>query len=89
MTLSLAVLAGLAPTVAFAYEGLQAGGIGEVGHRVIGRLAGYDINVHKFSMAELGKGWLPIIGGVVAHKLANRLGINRMIARAGIPILRI
>jgi hypothetical protein len=88
-TLSLAIIAGFLPTAAFAWEGMGAGGIAEVGHRLTGRLTGYDTGVHKWSLQELGKGWVPIIGGVVAHKLANKFGINRMIARAGIPLLRI
>lgn len=33
--------------------------------------------------------WLPLGAGVLVHKLAGRMGVNRMIARLGIPILRI
>jgi hypothetical protein len=89
MTVSLAILAGLAPTAVFAAEGFSAGGISEVGHRLTGRLTGWDTGTSKWSMAELGKGWIPILGGVLVHKLANRFGINRMIAQSGIPLIRI
>jgi len=37
----------------------------------------------------LQKFYLPMLGGVVAHKLAARLGVNRMLSRAGIPFISI
>jgi hypothetical protein len=87
--ISLAILAGFAPTALFAWQGYQDQGIGEVPHRLIGRLVGYDINVHKFSLDELAKGWIPIIGGALAHKMANRLGINRVVRRATMGFISI
>jgi hypothetical protein len=38
---------------------------------------------------RLKYGLVPVIAGVAVHKLANLLGVNRAIAGAGIPILRI
>ncbi len=88
-TIPIAIVAGLAPVALFAYDGLKTGGIGEVPHRIIGRLTGYDINVGKFNMEELSKGWLPILLGLTVHKVAQKTGINRQIARWGIPYIRI
>lgn len=92
-TLPLAVVAGFAPTAAFALEGFRIGGdqggIMEAGHRLTMRLTGYEWKGGVWSMPELMKGWLPIIGGVIAHKVAGKLGINRALARAGIPFVRI
>lgn len=34
-------------------------------------------------------GLLPLGLGMITHKLAGRLGLNRMIASAGVPIVRI
>ena len=89
MTVSLAVLAGLAPTALWAYDGFKQQGASEGVTRIVGRLSGYSISENKFQVNQLLKGWLPILAGTLAHKMAGRMGINRMIASAGIPILRI
>lgn len=33
--------------------------------------------------------WGPLLLGLLVHKLASKLGVNKMIAKVGIPILRI
>lgn len=88
MTLSLAVLAGLAPTAIYAIDGFRQGGVTEGGARVIARMTGYSITERKWKLDEILAFWLPLGAGIIVHKLANRLGINRMIGRA-IPVLRI
>jgi hypothetical protein len=93
MTVSLAILGGLAPTAAFAIEGFKVGGdqggIVEAMHRVTMRLTGWEWKGGGWSAGEMAKGWTPLLIGALAHKAANRFGINRMIARAGIPLVRI
>lgn len=93
MTLSLAVLAGLAPTAAFAYEGFKLGGseggISEAAHRVTMRMTGYEWKGNIWYPGQLAMGLGPVLLGAGVHKLANRFGINRMIANAGIPVIRI
>ena len=92
-TVSLAMIAGLAPTAAFAYEGFKLpgdqGGIVEAAHRVSMRMTGYEWKNNTWCIGEAAKGLLPLLIGGGVHKLANRMGINRMIANSGIPILRI
>lgn len=81
--MSLMVLLGMAPTVVFAAEGWaitgQGGGPQEAAHRLVGRLTGYDYLAQQWNFSEAVKGWAPILVGAVAHKLANKLGLNRMI----------
>lgn len=93
MTVPLAIVAGVAPTLMFAYDGFKIGGseggVGEAAHRLTMRLTGYEWKGGVWSFGELTKGWAPILAGVVAHKMANRFGVNRMIASAGIPLIRI
>jgi len=89
MTIPLGVVAGFVPLGLFAYDGLVIGGPQNASSRVAMRLTGYDSSVHKWFFKELAMGWAPILGGIFAHKAANRLGINRAIAHAGIPLLRI
>jgi len=92
-TIPLGIIAGLAPTAMFALEGFQIGGdqggIKEAAHRVTMRLTGYEWKGQVFSWPDLVAGWLPLAAGIFAHKAANRFGINRMLARAGVPLLRI
>lgn len=93
MTIPLAIVAGFAPTAMFALEGFQIpgseGGIKEAAHRLTMRMTGYEWKGGGFSWAQLMEGWTPLILGVVAHKAANRFGINRMLGRMGVPLLRI
>lgn len=51
---------------------------------------GYDPRNGQFNAGWLGMGLLPLIGGGIIHKfVGGRLGINRMIANSGIPVLRV
>jgi len=95
-TVSLAVLAGFAPTAAYAYEGFKLnggqgpdGGIQEAAHRITMRLTGYEWKGGYWDAGLLFKGLGPLILGALMHKGANKLGVNRMIANAGIPLIRI
>lgn len=50
---------------------------------------GFDMYSNRFYFQFLNRGLFPVLGGMALHFLANRLGVNRMIARAGIPLVRI
>jgi hypothetical protein len=92
MTVSLATLAGFVPTGGYALEGFRRGGeagLTEGLARITVRLTGYSITENKFHVNELAKGWIPVLLGFGVHKLATKIGINRQIARMGIPLLRI
>ncbi|MCJ7510078.1 MAG: hypothetical protein MUP14_04220 [Dehalococcoidia bacterium] len=93
MTISLGILAGFAPTAAFAIKGWQGAdglsGIEGAAYHLTGRLTGYNWIQNKWYAAEMAKGWGPIILGALVHKMANRFGINRMISQAGIPVVRL
>lgn len=43
----------------------------------------------NLKLSQTVKGIAPILGGILLHKLAGRLGVNRALGRAGIPIIRI
>lgn len=88
-TLPLAVLGGFVPTAAFAVQTYREQGIEGGVKAAAMRLTGYNSWVGNWYAQELLKGWLPILAGVMAHKLAGRLGINRALSRAGIPFVRV
>jgi len=89
MTIPLAAVAGFVPLASFAYDGWKVGGFDNAGRRIAQRLTGIDSTTHEFIWQELMSGWGPILVGIFAHKAANKLGINRMLASAGIPLLRL
>jgi len=85
----LAVLAGFVPLAVFGYEGFKVGGLENATRRVAQRLTGYDSTAHVFIWKELMAGWGPILTGLIVHKAAQKFGLNRAIARAGIPFVSI
>lgn len=89
MTLPVAVLAGFAPLGLAALEGYRYNGFSGVGKRVTLGLTGYNTEDRHWYLTEMGKVLGPIVAGVVVHKLAGRLGINRALAGAGVPFLRV
>ena len=53
------------------------------------RFTGFSRTTGKFELAGLMQGFLPIAAGMIAHKAAGILGINRMLASSGVPIVRV
>lgn len=89
MTVPLAVVAGFAPLISDTIIQARANGIAEVPHVLAWHLAGINTwDNNSFSFSRLMQGWTPIIAGFVAHKLANKIGLNRALANAGVPFVR-
>jgi len=88
-TIPLAVIGGMVPTAVFAAEGLKVGGPLEAAKRASMRLTGYNPWEKQWYFSEFAAGWGPILAGLIAHKLANKTGINRALASAGVPFVRI
>jgi hypothetical protein len=89
MTLPLAVIAGLLPGVAVTATAVKNSGW-MMGTRVLGlSYTGFDYQTGTFSLNSMKSGLLPLFIGTLVHKAAGMLGINRAIAGAGIPIIRI
>ena len=89
MTVSLAMVGGFIPLLSKALSGYRFAGIEGAGRELTIGLTGYNPQTKKWSLMDLAEGVGPIIGGALVHKLANRVGINRMLAKSGIPLLRI
>jgi len=86
-TLPVAVIAGLVPTVSGVYA--RRSSLTEMGRFVTQAWTGYDPGGSGWQASYLRWGAMPALLGFAAHGLASKLGINRAIARAGIPIFRI
>lgn len=89
MTVPVAVLAGFGPLLMAGMEGYQYNGFSGVTKRLTLGLTGYNTEDHKWYPGEVLKVAAPIVGGILVHKLAGRLGINRALGRAGVPFLRV
>jgi len=89
MTLPLAVVGGLLPgATAVITTGTKTGW--EAAGRTAGFIyTGYDYTTGKWSIDNMRLGLMPLVVGVLVHKVASRLGINRAIASTGLPFVRI
>ena len=50
---------------------------------------GYDWTTGKFNFELLKFGTMPVLAGFAVHMLASKMGINRLLGSAGIPIIRL
>ena len=89
-TVPISIAVGFLPAISKVVYHTQAGGWSS-GSREAGRiLIGYDWWENRFNPAWLTFGLAPIVLGGVAHRfIGGRLGINRMLAAAKVPILRL
>jgi hypothetical protein len=84
------VVGGFAPLAVHALDDFRVGGIEHVGKGIAVRTTGYMIDTGKFNFGYLKQGLLPIVAGLLVHKfIGGKLGVNRALAGAGIPFVRI
>ena len=89
MTIPVAVVAGFTPLLARAIDGWRGNGVVGVGDGVLSGLTGYSVFDHKWHSDIMLQNLGPIVAGFGVHWLAGRLGINRALSRAKVPLLRI
>ena len=89
MTIPLAVVAGFVPMALHTYDQYKINGVQGAGGAIVAGITGYQYKTKNFDFGNLNYGLWPILGGLFVHKLANRLGVNRMLAGSGIPLVRI
>ena len=87
-TLSLGIVAGFIPPGVTLYNEARKG-MGNFAYSASKMLTGYESDTGKWSPRNMIPAYAPIFGGFLAHMVASKLGINRMIARSGIPFVRI
>lgn len=86
MTIPLGVVAGFVPLGVGIWN--RKSQPGQIAPYVLGSLTGY-VPGQGFSTQYMAEGAIPIAAGFITHYLASRLGINRALGRAGIPLIRI
>jgi glycerol uptake facilitator-like aquaporin len=60
-----------------------------VGVRLVKSYTGYDANSGKFNFAYLWNGVAPLAAGFIVHWIAGKLGVNKVLARSKVPVIRI
>jgi hypothetical protein len=96
-TLPLAALAGPIITVTDRWpttnrsivDAVVSGDWAGVGYEMREHLLGFD-NQGKFRPEWIVRGWGPVVLGGLIHKyIGGKLGINAMLGRAGVPLIRV
>lgn len=68
---------------------LQRGlGAEEVLDRFTYAYTGFSPRLMSWKWERLKIGLFPLLGGIVAHKVATKLGVNRALSSAGVPWIR-
>jgi hypothetical protein len=89
MTFPLAVAAGFAPIIMQTVNAFKSNGIDGVAQSLTIGTTGWDRWNGKWKPEYIARNMGPVVAGILVHKLAGRLGINRALARTGIPFVRI
>lgn len=90
MTMPLAIVAGFVPPGRIIFAESRGGRGIEGGAIAASRIfLGYDSTTARWDFSQLQYGFGPILMGFGIHKLAQMVGINRALAAARIPFIRI
>jgi hypothetical protein len=86
MTIPVAIVAGIVPTVVGVWNRRSSGE--QVAQYLQAGFTGIGAD-GKFNISNLRAGLMPIVAGFGVHMIASKLGINKAIARARVPFIRI
>ena len=90
MTLPVAVIAGFAPIAIHTLEGYKAGGVKGALNDLSAYTTGYVPADGQWKPAHLVEGMGPVILGIMVHKyVGGKMGVNRMLTSAGVPLVRL
>lgn len=87
MTIPVAVVSGFIPTAVGIWNRRSSGQA--VADYLQAGFTGITPSTGQFSLGNLRVGLVPILAGFLVHMVAGKIGINRAIGRAGIPLIRI
>lgn len=68
---------------------VQQGQIRDAGKVALAYYTGYDCDRNTFDWSCMQVGLMPLLGGMLLHFAASKLGVNRALGRAKVPFLRI
>lgn len=90
-TLPLAVLGGLAAGLVEPAVKVMEGSYESAVHKVVHNYTGYSIGAKRWEPEGLMRGLVPLLIGAAVHKYVGGppMNVNRMLASANVPIIRI
>jgi len=88
MTIPVAVVAGFALPVSRSFGVYGTHGFNGVANELMKSFTGYA-NDGTWDFQRLKFGTLPVVLGITVHKVMSALGVNRLLASTGIPLIRI
>lgn len=90
VTIPLAIVGGFVPFVAHTYRNYKSGGMSHAMTYFAKPFVPFDPVTGQMDTSKLSYGLYPVVGGLLVHWLVGgKLGVNRAMARAGIPLIRI
>lgn len=90
MKLPIAAILGFAPLIGNGVNQVRTAGWNIGLKNTVSYVIPYNPNTGRFTAANLGGGLVPILAGFLTHYLiGGKLGVNRMLGRAGIPLFRL
>jgi len=84
-----AVIAGFLPGAGASISDFQQYGLKGATTMISRRYIGFDPQSGIFKPSLMWGGTFPLVLGLIVHKVAGMMGVNRALANAGIPFLRI
>lgn len=84
-------LAGMAPGLLYGFKRGQQYGWEEGVRSMMGAYTGYHVysdGTGHWSVKNLWRGAVPLAIGMIGHKVFGKLGINRALGAAKVPLLR-
>jgi hypothetical protein len=89
MTIPIAPVAGILamPALGLMAYDIQKGNVVDFQHH-LGNIVGLS-SAGKFDMDTAKNNWIPLFLGFAVHKAAGWLGVNRALAAAKIPLIRV
>lgn len=89
-TLPMAVIGGLIAGIARPVQRAMQGDLYGAMQNLVSNYTGYHIGVNEWYPWDMKNGIIPLVIGALVHKfIGGTLGVNRMLGRAKIPILRL
>lgn len=87
MTIPLAVVAGFVPPAVGLWN--RRGSATEMSNYLLQGFTGMTPGTNTWNVNNLRLGLMPVVAGFIAHMVAGKLGVNRVLSRANIPLIRI
>lgn len=90
-TIPILPIAGMAPGLIYGYKRGKQYGWEEGVRSMMGAYTGYHVyadGTGVWSFKNMLRGAIPLAIGMIGHKIFGKLGINRALAAAKVPVLR-